>query len=142
MKKHIPIIYIVIIAALAVSCFVLWQNGKTEHAKMEDLCQGSVKRALEFFKEYASEGNEELYTYGVAEFRSFMNTYTYLNDEPTDLLYAHCNAVYGQMAIEPDNIKANMPKLIEALEILAKDHTAPNGELRMGELTNLLSNNE
>ena len=107
---------------------------------MEDLRQGSVKRAMEFFKEYAYKGEEELYTYGVAEFRSFMNAYSYSDDEPTGLLYSHCNAVYGQMAIHPERVKANITKLIETLEILAEDYTDVNGELCMGELMSLLNN--
>lgn len=105
---------------------------------MVDLCQGSVCRSLESFKEYSAKGDNYLYIYGVAEFRNFMDAYRYLNDNPNDPEYLYCNIIYGEMALNAEKVQANMQGVIEALAILAEDYTDPNGYIRLNELGNLL----
>lgn len=138
MKKHAWMIALIVIAALCVSCFVFWRQAGIEHTKMVDLCQGSVRRSLESFKEYAATGDDSLYTNAVAEFRSFMNARLYLNDNASDPEYLYCNIIYGEMTLNPEKVQANMQELTEALTILAEDHTDPNGYIRLNELGNLL----
>ena len=140
MKKYAWAVGLVIIAVLLMSCFLLWRQAKVEHSKMVDLCQTSVCQSLENFKKYSAKGEDYLYTYGVAEFRSFMDAYLYLNDNVSDTEYRYCNIIYGEMALNPERVQVqvNMQKLIEALEILAEDYTDPNGYIRLNELGNHL----
>ena len=138
MKKHAWMIGLVIIVALSVCCFMFWRQAKVEHSKMVDLCQTSVRQSLENFKKYSAKGEDYLYTYGVAEFRSFMDAYLYLNDNVSDTEYRYCNIIYGEMALNPEKIQENLQGLIDALEILADDYTNPNGYIRLNELGNLL----
>jgi len=107
---------------------------------MEDLCQTSAYQALENFREYSAKGEDYLYVYGVAEFRSFMDAYFYLNDNTSDTEYTYCNIIYGEMALNPERlqVQVNMQELIEALEFLAEDYTDPNGYIRLNELGNHL----
>ena len=98
MKKHTWMIVFIVMMVLSVCCFVFWRQARIEHVKMADLCQGSICRSLESFKEYSVNGDDSLYTYGVAEFRCFMNAYRYLNDHSSDE-YLYCNVIYGEMAL-------------------------------------------
>lgn len=138
MKKHTWLIGLVVMMLLFVSCFAFWRQACIERTKMVDLCQGSVCRSLESFKEYSAKGDNYLYIYGVAEFRSFMDAYRYLNDNPNDPEYLYCNIIYGEMALNAEKVQANMQGVIEALAILAEDYTDPNGYIRLNELGNLL----
>ena len=140
MKKYAWVIGLVIIAVLLMSCFLLWRQVGIEHTKMVDLCQTSAHQSLENFKKYSAKGEDYLYTYGVAEFRSFMDAYLYLNDNVSDTEYTYCNIIYGEMVLNPERlqVQVNMQKLIEALEILAEDYTDPNGYIRLNELGNHL----
>ena len=138
MKKHTWIIGLVVIVVLFVSCFVLWRQASIEHTRMVDLCQATVYQSLENFREYSAKGDDYLYIYGVAEFRSFMDAYLYLNNNTSDTEYLYCNIIYGEMALNPEKVQANMLELINAMEILAEDYTNPNGYIRLSELGNLL----
>ena len=142
MKKPIWVIGLVVIVVLSVACFVFWRQANIERTKMENLCQTSVYQSLDNFKRYAEEGREYLYTYGVAEFRSFMEAYLYLNDNESSSEYLYCNIVYGEMVLGPEKVQENMEKLIEVLTILAKDYTDKTGYIRMSELGNLLRHGE
>lgn len=138
MKKRAWIIGLVVMAVLSVSCFVFWRQAGVERARMVDLCQTSAYQSLENFKEYSAKGDDYLYIYGVAEFRSFMDAYLYLNDNIGDPEYTYCNIVYGEMALNPEKVQANMQGVMEALAILAEDYTDPNGYIRLNELGNIL----
>ena len=142
MKKRTWVTVLIVMMVLSVSCFVFWRQGHIEHAKMADLCQGSICRSLESFKEYSVNGDDYLYTYGVAEFRSFMSAYLYLNDNSSDPEYLDCNVIYGDMALNPQKVQANMQEIVEALAILADDYTDRNGYIRLNELANLFRHAE
>ena len=142
MKKHTWMIVFIVMMVLSVCCFVFWRQARIEHVKMADLCQGSICRSLESFKEYSVNGDDSLYTYGVAEFRCFMNAYRYLNDHSSDPEYLYCNVIYGEMALNPQKVQANMQEIVEALAILADDYTDPNGYIRLNELGNLFHHAE
>ena len=138
MKKRIWIIGLVVMAVLFVSCFALWRQASIERTRMKDLCQASAYQALDNFNKYSAKGDDYLYIYGVAEFKSFMDAYLYLNDNISDTEYIYCNIIYGEMAVNPEKVQANMQGLIDALEILAEDYTNPNGYIRLNEFGNLL----
>lgn len=136
------VIGLVVMMVLSVSCFVFWRQARTEHVKMADLCQASICQSSESFKEYLVNGDDYLYTYGVAEFRSFMSAYLYLNDNSSDTEYLYCNVIYGDMALNPQKVQAKMQELVEALAILADDYTDPSGYIRLNELGNLFHHSE
>ena len=137
-KKCIWIVCISAIVVLSVLYIVFWGQARAEQNRIEDLCQSSVSQSMENFKEYAAKGDDYLYMYGVAEFKSFMNAYLCLNDNADNPEYTYCNIIYGEMTLNPDKIQANIQKLIEALTILAEDYTDSNGYIRMNEFGNLL----
>ena len=116
-----------LIILLVVLCFALWQQKNAEIAKMESLCEGSAGRALEYFKEYKSQGNDADYIKGVAEFRSFMTAYLYLNNNTANAEYTWCNAIYGYMVLHPEEVQGDVQGLIEALEYLSTDYDDMNG---------------
>ena len=138
MKKHTWLIGLIVMVVLSAACFMFWRQANIERTRMASLCQGSVCQSLENFKEYSARGDDSLYIYGVAEFRSFMNAYLCLNDHSSDPEYLYCNIVYGEMALNPEKVQANMQGIMEALAILAEDYTDPNGYIRLNELGNLL----
>ena len=70
-----------------------------------------------------------------------MNAYRYLNDHSSDE-YLYCNVIYGEMALNPQKVQANMQEIVEALAILADDYTDRNGYIRLNELANLFHHAE
>lgn len=138
MKKHIWMIGLVVMAVLSIACFVFWRQANIERTRMASLCQGSVCQSLENFRDYSAKGDDYLYTYGVAEFRSFINVYLCLNDDPGNPEYLYCNIIYGEMVLNPEKVQENMQEVIKALAILAEDYTDPNGYICLNELGNIL----
>lgn len=143
MKKH-TWIYIVLIIVLAILCASFWQYGSANHNKMEVMCKSSVNAALEHFEEYSISKNEADYISGIAEFRSYMTAYLCLTNEASSAEYIWCNTLYGEMTLDPEGVKSNIQKLIDALEYLAEDYTHANGFNLIHALTNELTqaNNE
>ena len=138
MKKHTWLIGLIVMVGLSAACFLFWNQANIERTRMVSLCQGSVCQSLENFKEYSVQGDDCLYIYGVAEFRSFMNVYLSLNDDSGNPEYLYCNIIYGEMVLNPEKVQANIQGVIEALAILAEDYTDPNGYIRLNVLGNLL----
>ena len=138
MNKHTWLIGLTIVVILSAACFMFWRQANIERTRMVSLCQGSVCQSLENFKEYSAKGDDYLYTYGAAEFRSFMNAYLCLNYNSSDPEYLYCNIIYGEMVLSPEKVQANMQGVIEALAILAEDYTDPTGYIRLNELGNFL----
>lgn len=116
-----------LIVLLAVLCIVLWQQKDAEHTKMGTLCQSSAGMALEDFSNYKASGKDSDYISGIAEFRSFMTAYLFLNDNVANAEYTWCNIVYGAMILNPEKVQNNMQGLIDALEYLSEDYDSPNG---------------
>lgn len=138
MKKRTLSILLVIFILLTSLFIGLWQYEKSNTKELESLCQNSIGRALEDFKEYHDMVHVSSYWYGVAEFRTFMTAYLAIHDESnTDYLY--CNIVYGSMILDSENTQAHIDELIEALEYLADDYTDPNGYNLMANLGNALN---
>ena len=126
MKKHNWIICVPIII-LALLCIVLWRQKGVEREKMVSLCEASAAMALEKFTSFSETGEESDYIGGVAEFRSFMTAYLFLNDNVGNAEYTWCNAVYGDMILYPEKVQADVQGLIDALEHLSKDYDDLNG---------------
>ena len=127
MNKRVAAVLLTAVIMLAVIFFFLWQREQPKPSELEQLCQTSASAALDRFRQYNTSREEPLYWYGVAEFRSFMNAYLYLNDNISNPDYLYCNAVYGQMVLHPEAVTENLDGLIDALEYLAMDYTDPNG---------------
>lgn len=121
------IIPIILVVALAVGCAYLWQKKSIEENDLKVMCKSSINAALEHFENYSTTGNETDYIAGVAEYRAYMTTYLCLTDEPSDADYTWCNTLYGYMTMKPEEVKANISDLVDALEYLAEDYDHPNG---------------
>lgn len=126
MKKYIWLIALLIIT-LIVCCITFNLQKQAEHKRLELLCQTSVIAALENFEDFIANGNESSYICGVAEFRSFMTAYLFLNENVSTTEYIWCNTIYGKMTIDPQKVQLNIQGLVDALKYLAKDYTHPNG---------------
>ena len=133
------IIPVVLVIALAVVCVNLWQYKTIEENDLKVMCKSSVNAAMEHFENYQSNGNEAEYISGVAEFRAYMTTYLCLTDEPSDADYTWCNILYGYMTMKPEEVKANISDLIDALEYLAEDYDHPNGFNLINALNNRIA---
>ena len=127
---------------LAVLCIVGWQRAAAERRTMEALCRSSAAASLECFEEYSATGRESDYMSGVAEFRSYMKAYLFLNDNKGDAEYTWCNTVYGYMTLSPEKMQANLEPLISAREHLAEDYDHPNGFNLIHVCTNQLKHGE
>ena len=138
MKKYNWIVGILIVF-LAVLCIMQYQQKNAEHKKMETICQSSVDAAFAHFATFERLGKESDYISGVAEFRSFMTAYLFLNDNVSDTNYLWCNIVYGEMILHPENVKENIADLVNALNYLKIDYTHPNGYNRINALGNKLT---
>ena len=139
-RTKLPIIIpIILVIALAVVCVNLWQHKTIEENDLKVMCKGSINAAMEHFENYQSNGNEVEYISGVAEFRAYMTTYLCLTDEPSDADYTWCNILYGYMTMKPEEVKANISDLIDALEYLAEDYDHPNGFNLINALNNKIA---
>ena len=138
MNKRATMVIFAALLLLAVSFFFLWQRQQPQPKEMVQLCQNSAAAALEDFRQYEKTGEEAYYWYGVGEFRSFMNAFSYLKEEKDHADYLYCNAVYGELVLRPEKTQKNIALLLEALELLSRDYTDPNGYLRMSMLKNQL----
>ena len=139
-RTKLPIIIpIILVIALAVVCVNLWQRKTIEENDLKVMCKSSVNAAMEHFENYQSNGNEVEYISGVAEFRAYMTTYLCLTDEPSDADYTWCNILYGYMTMKPEEVKANISDLIDALEYLAEDYDHPNGFNLINALNNRIA---
>ena len=135
MKKYAWIVGVIIIFGLAFYCSNMKKKVDAEQQKIEKLCRRSASNALEEFEEYVKTGEECYYQYGVGEFRCFIQSYQYMKDD-VDTEYLYCNEAYGQMVLNSEKVKENMPKLIDALQYLAKDYSDANGYHRMQSFNN------
>lgn len=139
-RTKLPIIIpIILVIALAVVCVNLWQNKTIEENDLKVMCKSSVNAAMEHFENYQSNRNEVEYISGVAEFRAYMTTYLCLTDEPSNADYTWCNILYGYMTMKPEEVKANISDLIDALEYLAEDYDHPNGFNLINALNNRIA---
>ena len=139
-RTKLPIIIpIILVIALVVVCVNLWQHKTIEGNDLKVMCKSSVNAAMEHFENYQSNGNEVEYISGVAEFRAYMTTYLCLTDEPSDADYTWCNILYGYMTMKPEEVKANISDLIDALEYLAEDYDHPNGFNLINALNNKIA---
>jgi len=138
MNRRASAIIMAALLLLAVSFFFLWQRQQPKVPEMVQLCQNSAAAALEEFRQYEESVEEAHYWYGVGEFKSFLNAFSYLREDNQQADYTYCNAVYGYMVLRPEKMQQNLPLLLEALELLGRDYTDPNGYLRMSMLKNQL----
>ena len=139
-RSKLPIVIpIILVIALAAVCVNLWQHKTIEENDLKVMCKSSVNAAMEHFENYQSNGNEVEYISGVAEFRAYMTTYLCLTDEPSDADYTWCNILYGYMTMKPEEVKANISDLVDALEYLAENYDHPNGFNLINALNNKIA---
>lgn len=127
-----------IIVMLSVVCVFLFRDNTLKNDNLEAMCKSSVTAALDHFREYGENGNESDYMAGVAEFRTYMTSYLCMADGESDTDYVWCNILYGDMILDPENVKEHISELVDALGYLAEDYDHPNGFNRINELNNRL----
>lgn len=137
MKKKI-LITAAGIVLLIIVCVSLWQYHASNDDILDAMCKNSAAAALDHFREYAIRKEESDYLAGVAEFRTYMRAYLCLLGGRSDTNYIWCNTLYGDMILDPENVKAYIPELVSALEYLAEDYDHPNGFNLINALNNRL----
>ena len=127
-----------LIIVLIFLCVVLWRQKGAEREKMVSLCEASATMALEDFTNYMATGEKSYFVSGIAEFRSFMTAYLFLNDNVGNAEYTWCNTVYGDMVLSPEKVQNDVLGLINALGYLSKGYDDPNGFLLIHAYSNEL----
>ncbi len=140
----LPVSIAAIVAAvlLAVCCVVLWGRADRERAKLTELSRAGIASAAQHLEDYSKSGEESDYRYGVADFRSFMQSYLASLDGSSDVNYLEMNRLYGFMVLSPERVQAHMAELMDILSCLSEDYTDQNGYLRMTEFNNAIGNGE
>ena len=143
MRRKIPAVLAVCLAATTLLFAFLWQREVRSHDETRALAQAGAADAYAHFAAYQETGEESDYWYGVAAFRSFAQAYHLLVEGTNkDTNYLFCNEVYGQLVLSPGDGRAHSSELVAVMEILAQDVEDENGYLRMSELRNLLLHDE
>lgn len=114
---------------------------RQEPSDMWKLCAASAASAAEDFREFARSGEETDWWSAVAEFRSFMQSYHFLQGE-SNAEYIWCNSVYGYLLLEPDRAGDQAEALAQAMELLALDPENINGFEIVSRINNALIHGE
>ncbi len=138
MKKAIHFVYISIILIMSICLAFTWNSLQEQRHERELLCQVSVAEAYEGFKNYAESGSEDSYLWAVAEFRTFMQTHYFIYEDTPKDEHLTLNEIFSYMALNPEEVKANINELVEALDYLDEDYKNPNGYLRLRNFYNHL----
>lgn len=135
-KAWITIAFVIVFIVPTFLCIHLYQQKATEHKNLEATCENSITSSLEYFQSYLATEKESDYIAGVSEFRVYMASYHCLMKMENNANYVWCNALYGEMVLNAEEMKSHIPKLIAALEYLATDYQHPNGFQLIFNLTN------
>lgn len=141
-KLPVSITAIVAAILLAIYCVVLWGKVDAEREKLTDLGSSEITSAAQHFDDYSKSGEDSDYYYGVADFRSFMQSYLASLDGSSDGDYLEMNKLYGSMVLSPERVQQHTAELLEIFSYLTEDYTDQNGYLRMMELNNAIDNGE
>lgn len=114
----------VVLLAAVTAVGVVWNNR--EPSDLWELCTSSAAGAAEAFREFTRTGEEADWWSAVAEFRSFMQAYHFLQGE-TDAEYTWCNSVYGFLLRGPERAGNQAEELARAMELLAETPEDVNG---------------
>ena len=114
---------------------LLWQGARRDHSDLVTLARSGAAETCTRFSDYQVHGDDGDYWGGVAAFRTFQQACALLPEQGSD---AVCSAVYGQLLLNPDRVKAHLPELIAVMEPLAQDPTDASARLRLYELRDLL----
>ena len=139
MKNKLPYIIALVFALLALIFAGLWVHEKNKKTELTELlCENSIKESFEHFTAYKMEEADEEYWYGVADYNAFMKSYILLCDGENQSDRIEMNRAYGSMVIAPNDVKSNMDKLLEALELLSNDIYDSSAIIKLTEFNNAL----
>ena len=119
MKKRVVGIVMIVLALAAVAMGVLWQQALRDDSDMAALAGD--------------------YWGGVAAFHTFQEAYACMEAGPSQAANrTFCSEVYGALLLSPEQGKAHMAEVLDAVALLAADVRDENGYLRLADLRNAL----
>lgn len=130
MNKKWMTVSLVCALVAAIALFFMWKLEKSNREDVEFVCQASAIHAYEDFRSFQDTKDQGCYWRGVAEFRTFMQTYFVVGDmmdEGSNTNYLWCEELYGRMTNSPDKVQEKLDDLIAAMELLAEDMKDENG---------------
>lgn len=139
MKKRVVGIVMIVLALAAVAMGVLWQRALRDDADMAALAQAAAGEAYTRFSDYQAHGNDGDYWGGVAAFHTFQEAYACMEAGASQAANrTFCSEVYGALLLSPEQGKAHVAEVLDAVALLAADVRDENGYLRLADLRNTL----
>ena len=139
MKRNISWILVIVLALAAVAMGVLWQRALRDDSDMAALAQAAAGEAYTRFSDYQTHGDDGDYWGGVAAFHTFQEAYACMEAGAGQAANrTFCSEVYGALLLSPEQGKAHMAEVLNALALLAADVRDENGYLRLADLRNTL----
>lgn len=139
MKRSISWILVIVLALAAVAMGVLWQRALRDDSDMAALAQAAAGEAYTRFSDYQERGDDGDYWGGVAAFHTFQEAYACMEAGPSQAANrTFCSEVYGALLLSPEQGKAHMAEMLDAVALLAADVRDENGYLRLADLRNTL----
>ena len=128
------------LTTLATMVFCLLRQGaRRDHSDLVTLARSGAAETCTRFSDYQVHGDDGDYWGGVAAFRTFQQACALLPEQGSD---AVCSAIYGQLLLHPEGVKAHLPEIIAVMEPLVQDPTDASARLRLYELRDLLQKGE
>lgn len=139
MKKRVVGIVMIVLALAAVAMGVLWQRALRDDSDMAALAQAAAGEAYIRFSDYQARGDDGDYWGGVAAFYTFQEAYACMEAGTGQAANrTFCSEVYGALLLSPEQGKAHMAEVLDAVALLAADVRDESGYLRLADLRNTL----
>lgn len=139
MKRYFSWILVIVLALAALAMGMLWQRALRDDSDMAALAQAAAGEAYTRFSDYQARGDDGDYWGGVAAFHTFQEAYACLEAGASQAANrTFCSEVYGALLLSPEQGKAHMAEVLDAVALLAADVRDENGYLRLADLRNTL----
>ena len=139
MKRYFSWILVIVLALAALAMGMLWQRALRDDSDMAALAQAAAGEAYTRFSDYQERGDDGDYWGGVAAFHTFQEAYACMEAGPSQAASrTFCSEVYGALLLSPEQGKAHMAEVLDAVALLAADVRDENGYLRLADLRNTL----
>lgn len=129
-KLHFALTSAFFVAAVVFAC--LWVGACNDKSDVRGLAKYSANAAYEDFVDYQQTGDSSSYWQGVADFRSFEQTYrllVYDTNRKTD--YDVCDQVYARLVFSPESSQAHIQEIVDVMKVLSEDITDINAYINM-----------
>lgn len=128
-------------AAIVFACF--WLSARNDKSDIQGLAEYSAKAAYKHFVDYQQRGDDSSYWQGVADFRSFEQSYRLLvcdTNRQTD--YDVCDQVYARLVFYPESSQAHIQEIVDVMKALSEDITDKNAYINMDTLRHSIQDAE